>query len=226
MTFSIVAFDRETEELGIAVASKFLAAGAYVSYAKAGVGAVATQSFVNPHYGPDGLRLMEEGKDVNDIIKEMTENDDENNLRQVGIVNAKGESATYTGEDCYSWSGGVAGKYFACQGNILAGEEVITEMIKAFEATEGALAHRLVASLKAGENAGGDRRGKQSASLLVVKEKGGYAGANDRYIDLRVDDHPEPVDELKRILKLHDLYFSPVKEEDIIEIDAQRSEER
>lgn len=220
MTYSIVAFDPETEELGVAVASKFLAAGAYVPYAKAGVGAVATQSFVNPNYGPEGLELMAQGKDVNEIIKEMTSKDEERSLRQVGIVNAKGESATFTGEECYSWAGGIAGKNFACQGNILTGEEVITAMVKAFEETEGPLAHRLVAALKAGEDAGGDSRGKQSAALIVVKEKGGYGGANDRYIDLRVDDHEEPVTELARLLHLHDLYFSPVKEEDILTIDT------
>lgn len=219
MTYSIVAYDPETEELGVAVASKFLAAGAYVPYAKAGVGAVATQSFVNPHYGPDGLALMEQGKDVEEIIKEMTSNDEERSLRQVGIVNAKGESATFTGEECYSWAGGVARSNFACQGNILTGEEVITAMVKAFEESTGPLAHRLVAALKAGDDAGGDSRGKQSASLLVVKEKGGYGGANDRYIDLRVDDHEEPVAELARLLHLHDLYFKPVNEEDIMEID-------
>ncbi len=219
MTFSIVAFDPETKELGVAVASKFLAAGAFVPYAKAGVGAVATQSFVNPHYGPDGLRLMGENKDVDEIIKLMTENDESGHLRQVGIVNANGDSATYTGTDCYHWAGGERGENYACQGNILTGENVVKAMVDSFKNSTGPLAERLVASLKAGEDAGGDSRGKQSASLLVVKEKGGYQGANDRYIDLRADEHENPVDELKRMLYLHNMYFKEADPNDIIKID-------
>ena len=224
MTFSIVGYDPNTEELGVAVASKFLAAGAYVPYAKAGVGAVATQSFVNPHYGPDGLALMEQGKNVDEVIQLLIEKDESKDLRQVGVVDAKGNTAIFTGKDCYHWAGGESGQNFACQGNILTNDIVIPAMVKAFKIKGEPLAERLVKALKAGEDAGGDSRGKQSAALLVVKEKGGYAGANDRYIDLRVDDDENPIDKLAHQLFLHNLYFKPVDPQNILKVERELKE--
>lgn len=224
MTFSIVGFDPETKELGVAVASKFLAVGAFVPYARAGVGAVATQSWVNPKFGPDGLALLEQGIDVSEVVKRLTEQDEMRNSRQFGIVDAAGNSATFTGSDCYNWAGGIAGENFACQGNILTDENVVKAMVDVFLSTKGDLGYRLVKALQAGEQSGGDSRGKQSAALLVVKENGGYGGANDRYIDLRVDDHTEPAQELERLFDLHQLYFKQTLPEDILSIEGSLKE--
>jgi len=206
-TFSIVAFDPETKELGIAVQSRFLGVGAVVPFAKAGVGAVATQSFANTTYGPNGLALMAQGKTAAETLQKLIDDDDGAARRQVGIVDAKGGVATFTGERCMDWADGVEGEHYCAQGNILAGESVIKEMGRAFEETKGDLGDRLIAALLAGQAAGGDKRGKQSAALLIVKEKGGYAGWNDRYRDIRVDDHKEPIVELKRIYALHKRVF-------------------
>lgn len=201
-TFSIVGYDPKNGDVGVAVASKFFAVGSVVPWAKAGVGAVATQSFANTTYGPRGLGLMAKGKTPEEVIKELTDSDPQKDRRQVGMVDAKGNVATFTGTGCLPWAGGVTGKHYAAQGNILVGEQVVKAMGEAFEKTEGSLAEKLMAALEAGDNAGGDKRGKQSAALLVVREKGGYAGFNDRYIDLRVDDHTEPMKELRRLLKI------------------------
>ncbi len=201
-TFSIVAFDPKTGDLGVAVASKFLAVGAVVPYAQAGVGAIATQSFANTTFGPKGLALLKKGMTSNQVLKQLLANDKDRELRQVGIVDAKGRAAAFTGKKCLPWAGHIVGKGFAVQGNILASEKVVKAMAKAFQETQGELAERLMAALEAGEQAGGDSRGKQSAAILVVRKGAGYGGFNDRYIDLRVDDHPEPVKELKRILSI------------------------
>jgi uncharacterized Ntn-hydrolase superfamily protein len=201
-TFSIVACDPEAGEVGVAVASKFLAVGSVVPYAKAGVGAIATQAWANTTYGPRGLDLMAAGAGPEDVISILTGNDDDRERRQLGVVDAGGESATFTGGDCNQWAGGRAGPGYACQGNILVGRETVDAMAGTFEEAEGELALRLAKALKAGELAGGDSRGKQSAAILVVREGGGYFGMNDRYIDLRVDDHAEPVDELIRLLEM------------------------
>ncbi|WP_261131446.1 DUF1028 domain-containing protein [Bacillus sp. Marseille-Q3570] len=217
-TFSIVGFDPETDELGIAVQSKFIGVGSVVPWAKAGVGAVATQSFANTSYGPKGLEHMASGKSAEETIRLLTEKDEQRELRQVGVVDAKGNPATFTGKDCYDWAGGRTGKHYAAQGNILVNQETVDQMGMAFENTTGTLAHRLLTALNAGQHAGGDSRGKQSAALLIVKDKGGYGGYNDRAIDLRVDDHKEPIKELIRIHHLHQLYFSRSKEENIAEI--------
>lgn len=201
-TFSIVGYDPGTGELGVAVASRFFAVGNVVPWAKAGVGAVATQSFANTSFGWRGLELLEKGHSPEEAVKMLLEDDNDAKRRQVGIVSPDGSSATYTGEKCLNWAGGRSGKNYACQGNILAGEAVVVEMEKAFLNSKGSLAERLYEALLAGEAAGGDARGKQSAALLVVKERGGYGGYTDRYIDIRVDDHPEPFQELGRILKI------------------------
>lgn len=224
-TFSIVGFDPKTGELGVAVASKFLAVGAIVPWAKAGVGAVATQSWANPLYGKEGIELMESGKSAEEAIKILTENDERKAFRQVGIVDAKGNSATFSGRECYEWAGGIAGKNFACQGNILTGSGVVEVMAESFQSSEGDLATRLLKALAKGEEAGGDKRGKQSASLLIVKENGGYGGVTDRYLDLRVDDHKEPVNELLRLFNLHQLYFKKTEPGDILTVEGSLKEE-
>jgi len=219
MTFSIVARDNRTGELGIAVQSKFLAVGAVVPWAKAGIGAIATQSWANTSYGPRGLELLASGLTASEVLAQLTRDDDGRALRQVGIVGINGAPATYTGEECYPWAGGHVGEDYTCQGNILVGEETVFAMAGTFEETAGHLADRLVAALAAGQAAGGDSRGQQSAALLVVREGQGYSGFNDRFIDLRVDDHPEPIDELRRLLQLHKLYLSPSEPGDIMVID-------
>ncbi|MFD2615746.1 MULTISPECIES: DUF1028 domain-containing protein [Terrilactibacillus] len=218
-TFSIVGYDPEAQEWGVAVQSKFLGVGAVVPFAKAGVGAVATQSYANTSYGPKGLELMEKGYSAEEVLQELIKHDDDRELRQFGLIDAKGRSATYTGAKCFDWAGGITGEHFTAQGNILISEKTVEAMGETFLKTEGSLADRLIEALDAGQSSGGDSRGKQSAALLVVREKGGYGGFNDRAIDLRVDDHPEPIKELKRIYQLQQLYFSKSKEEDIVELD-------
>jgi uncharacterized Ntn-hydrolase superfamily protein len=219
MTFSIVARDLKAGELGIAVQSKFLAVGAVVPWAKAGVGAIATQSWANTSYGPQGLELMASGLTATEVSARLTGADEGRASRQLGIVGMQGEPATFTGEECFPWAGGHAGKDYACQGNILVGEETVLAMARTFEGTAGQLCDRLIAALAAGQGAGGDRRGQQSAALLVVRQGGGYGGFNDRFIDLRVDDHPQPIEELQRILQLHKLYLFPPDPPDILVID-------
>jgi uncharacterized Ntn-hydrolase superfamily protein len=200
-TYSIVAYDPKAKEWGVAVASKYLAVGSVVPFAKAGVGAVATQAFGNVSLGPKGLELMAEGKTAEEALAALTKGDRGAESRQLGLVDAKGGPATFTGKRCLAWAGGKSGKHYACQGNILAGEEVLDAMAKAFEAEPTLpLAWRLQDALEAGEKAGGDKRGKQSAALLVVRERAGPNGFGDRFIDLRVDDHEGPVQELTRIL--------------------------
>ncbi|MGN7176000.1 DUF1028 domain-containing protein [Cytobacillus sp. SAFR-174] len=225
MTFSIVGYDPKEKEWGIAVQSKFLGVGAVVPFAKAGIGAVATQSYANTSYGPRALQLMEEGKTAEEALEIITKDDPEKELRQVGLLDSMGTPATFTGEGCYDWAGGMTGPHYAAQGNILVDEKTVEAMGQTFISTEGPLAERLLAALNAGQAAGGDSRGQQSAALLVVKEAGGYGGFNDRYIDLRVDDHPEPITELIRIYHLQQLYFAPSKAERLAAIDGEIKEE-
>ncbi|MCM3360919.1 MULTISPECIES: DUF1028 domain-containing protein [Bacillaceae] len=225
MTFSIVGYDPQEKEWGIAVQSKFLGVGAVVPWAKAGVGAVATQSYANTSFGPEGLRLMEEGKSAEEALHALLDKDPGREQRQVGFIDANGNAATFTGKECYNWAGGVTGPHFAAQGNILVDENTVKAMADTFQKAEGSLAERLLAALQAGQNAGGDSRGQQSAALLVVKDRGGYGGFNDRYIDLRVEDHVEPIQELTRIYQLQQLYFAPSKPENIIPIEGRTLEE-
>ena len=201
-TFSIVGRDPENGELGVAVQSKFFAVGAVVPWAKAGVGAIATQAWANTTYGPNGLRFLEDGLTAQEALDQLIAGDDDRAQRQVGIVDAKGNAANYTGDKCLEWAGGLKGENYAVQGNILVSEVVVKAMSEAFEAAEGELAEKLMTALIAGQAQGGDRRGQQSAALLVVREGGGYSGFNDRYIDLRVDDHERPIDELHRLLRM------------------------
>jgi len=211
-TFSVVGFDPATGDLGVAVQSKFFGVGSVVPWAKAGVGAIATQSRANVNYGPDGLALLQSGKDARQTLKQLTEADEKSAFRQAGIVDAHGNAASFTGTNCQPWAGHREGKHFCVQGNILAGPEVVDEMAKAFESArkvEGSeLADWLVAALEAGQKAGGDKRGQQSAALLVVRDKGGYDRANDRFIDLRVEDHAEPIKELARLLEIHKKFYA------------------
>jgi len=217
-TFSIVARDPKTGELGIAVQSKFLAVGAVVPWAKAGVGAIATQAAANLDYGELGLKLLKKGYSPQAVLDALLALDDGREDRQVGIVAANGNSVTYTGKNCFPWAGGIAGQDFACQGKIMVSEATVDALKETFLKTEGPLAKRLVAALDTAQDAGGDRRGRQSAALLVVKEKGSYGGYNDRYIDLRVDDHPEPIKELMRLLDLYNMYFSKTTEEEKMKV--------
>ena len=207
-TFSIVGRDSAAGELGVAVASRFFAVGAVVPWAKAGVGAVATQSFANTTFGWRGLDLLERGAMPAEVVDILLRDDDDPDRRQFGIVSASGESATYTGAGCLAWAGGRNGPGYAVQGNILAGEAVVASMERVFLETEGTLAERLYAALVAGDSEGGDARGKQSAALLVVKENAGYGGYTDRAIDIRVDDHPEPFKELGRLLDFAQMNYS------------------
>jgi len=207
MTFSIVATDGSA--WGVAVASKFLAVGCAVPAAASGAGAIATQSYANLAYRPDGLQMLRDGKSAQEALDALTAADDGRSQRQAGIVDRHGNAATFTGDDCHAWAGGRTGPSYAIQGNILTGPEVVEAMERAWLATEPGkpLAQRLLTALIAGDEAGGDRRGRQSAALLVASTTGGYADSTDIAVDLRVDDSTAPVPELGRLLGLHDLYF-------------------
>lgn len=219
-TFSIVARDPQNGDLGVAVASKFLAVGAVVPWARAGAGAIATQALANIAYGPDGLALLERGRSAQEVLDELLAADEQRDHRQVGVVDARGGSAAHTGKECLAWAGHLVGAGFTVQGNILAGAQVIQAMAAAFVQAPGELAERLLAALRAGDEAGGDRRGRQSAALYVARAGGSYGGLLDRYIDLRVDDHTSPVPELARLLRLHRFYLTPPRQEDLLPIDA------
>jgi uncharacterized Ntn-hydrolase superfamily protein len=218
-TFSIAAFDPSTGDAGVAVASKFLAAGAVVSWAAADAGAVATQAYANASFGPKGLALMREGRSAEEALSKLLATDVDPDRRQIGIVDMRGGSAAHTGVTCPAWAGHVVDTNFTAQGNLLTGEATIAAMVASFRSSIGALADRLWQALKAGEAAGGDRRGRQSAALFVARAGGGYLGFNDVLVDLRVDDHSDPVGELARLLELHNLYFasSPPAHRSVIE---------
>lgn len=217
-TFSIVAHDSAHNEWGVAVQSKFLAVGAVVPWARAGAGAVATQSYANLTYGPRGLDLMAAGTSAEETLRMLTEADDGRSHRQVGLVDAQGRAAAFTGEACHAWAGHIAGEGYACQGNILVPGtvEAMAARFETMRSGAGELADWLVEALAAGQSAGGDSRGRQSAAVLVVRAGGGYGGNNDRYLDLRVDDHPEPIVELQRLLGIHHLYFGAVNPDDTL----------
>ncbi len=213
-TFSIVACDLKAQAWGVAVASKFPAVGAVVPWARAKAGAVATQALANTSFGPGGLELMRRGLSASTALERMLARDPDRAHRQVGLVDSKGRSASYTGKACMEWAGSRTGPCYSIQGNILTGVEVVSEMERAFVESKGDLPHRLLGALEAGNRAGGDRRGRQSAALYVAKAKGGYGGHNDRWMDYRVDDHLYPIARLGELLELHGLYFgkSPKKD--------------
>jgi uncharacterized Ntn-hydrolase superfamily protein len=227
MTFSIVARSADAQALGVAVASKFLGVGAAVPAAMAEVGALATQSYANLAYRPQGLTLLRTGVGAQGVVDGLTAADEGRATRQLGVVGATGDGATFTGADCHAWAGGVSGDGYAIQGNILTGPEVVLEMEAAWQtnSTEPALARRLLASLRAGDQAGGDRRGRQSAALLVVAKGQGYGGTSDVVVDLRVDDHPDPMTELGRLLDLHGLYFDKPDPADLLALTGELAAE-
>ncbi|HVB53100.1 MAG TPA: DUF1028 domain-containing protein [Candidatus Acidoferrales bacterium] len=216
-TFSIVATDGV--DWGVAVASKFLAVGSAVPAAQAEVGAIATQAFANTGYKQLGLDLLEVGRPASEVVEVLTGDDEGREHRQLGVVDRHGGAATYTGSKCFEWAGGRTGKGCACQGNILAGPEVVDSLLSVFEASTGELVDRLMAALAAGDQAGGDRRGRQSAAILVVRRHAGYGGFDDRMVDLRVEDHPTPIPELSRLLDLWRLYFEKVSPESLLPVD-------
>ena len=219
-TFSIVAYDPKRQEWGVAVQSKFLACAAVVSWARAGAGAVATQSFANVAYGLDGLDMMEGDAGAEETIAALTAADEQRAQRQVGMVDKRGQAAAFTGAECYDWAGHAIGDGFACQGNILV-PGTVQAMAAAFEEARrgpGELADWLVSALAAGQAAGGDRRGRQAAGVLVVRHNGGYGGNNDRYLDLRVDDDPEPIDRLASLVEMHHLFFGVTDPADLVPI--------
>jgi uncharacterized Ntn-hydrolase superfamily protein len=223
VTFSIVAWDPSPDagpEWGVAVASKFLAVGSAVPWVRAGAGGVATQALANLGYGPDGLHLLHSGRSADEVVAKLTGADEESAQRQLGVVDSKGGAATFTGAECLDWAGGRTGDGFAVQGNILTGPDVVDRMVQAFESASGELAYRLVAAMEAGDAAGGDRRGRQSAALYIAREDGGYGGTIDRAIDLRVDDHSLPIPELRRLLDIHRLLIPRPEDLDFIDVDA------
>jgi uncharacterized Ntn-hydrolase superfamily protein len=220
VTYSIVARDSSTGDLGVAVQSRFLSVGSVVPWARAGVGAIATQSYANVGYGPDGLALLAGGANAEDTLASLVEADQLRSQRQAGVVDAVGGSASYTGRSCFAWAGGRTGPGYAAQGNILAGAAVVDGLADTFEAGGLPFPELLVACLAAADAAGGDRRGRQSAALLVVREGGGYGGGNDRWIDLRVDDHADPVRELARLLELTHLYLQRPMPAELLALDA------
>ena len=231
-TFSIVAIDPENGDVGVAVQSKFPNVRPVVPWAESGVGAVATQSFANVSFGPKGLTLMRNGATAGEALRILIANDSARHTRQVGFIDAKGNSASWTGNECFDWAGGaagdnwggkgmmVAGRGFAAQGNILVGKETVGAMTKTFQSTKGSLSDRLVAALVAGGKAGGDRRGEESAALLVKRKGAGYDGTTDDYIDISIYDHPTPLRELERLYELHKLYFFRTDPKNLMTIDA------
>jgi uncharacterized Ntn-hydrolase superfamily protein len=221
VTFSLVACDLEARQWGVAVASKFLAVGAVVPWVRGDVGAIATQSAANVAFGPDGLRLLEGRMAAQSVLDWLLAGDEGRQQRQVGIVDREGRSATFTGSACFDWAGGRTGACYAAQGNILAGAEVVDALAESFEGSRGALAERLLAALQAGDDAGGDRRGRQSAALAVRQTGGGYGGNNDILIDLRVDDHPDPVPELRRLHSEHQLLFGQTPEDKLLPLEGE-----
>ena len=225
-TYSICACDLEAGQWGVATQSKFLAVGSVVPWAEPHVGAIATQSYANPRYGPDGLRLLREGLSAEEAVERLTAEDDGRDQRQLGIVDARGRSASFTGPGCHDWAGGLIGPGFAAQGNILVSEDTVAALAATFQATAGrSLAERLLECLAAAQAAGGDRRGQQSAALLVVERDGGYAGLSDVLVDLRTDDHEHPVEELARLYRIHQSLFGKTPKDEWVEVDDELAAE-
>jgi uncharacterized Ntn-hydrolase superfamily protein len=221
-TYSIAACDVDAGQWGVATQSKFLAVGSIVPWAEPRVGAVATQAYANPRYGPSGLVLLREGLSAQEVVDRLTADDDGRDHRQLGVVDREGRAATYTGSECYDWAGGRTGAGYAAQGNILVSGATVDALAETFEQTAGQpLVERLLDCLDAAQAAGGDSRGQQSAALLVVEKDGGYAGLSDTLVDLRVDDHERPLEELRRIYGLHQAIFGKTPREEWIEVDEQ-----
>src|SRR5437762_4061600 len=225
-TYSIAACDLTAGQWGVATQSKFLAVGSVVPWAEPHAGAIATQAYANPRYGPEGLALLRSGASAREVVEQLTAGDGGRDQRQLGVVDAHGEGATYTGAECLEWAGGIAGPGFAAQGNILVSEETVSALVKTFTSAAGRpLAERLLESLAAAQAAGGDRRGQQSAALLVIERDGGYAGLSDVLVDLRVDEHERPIEELRRIYDLHARLFFATPRTEWVPVDEALADE-
>ncbi len=224
-TYSIAACDLEAGQWGVATQSKFLAVGSVVPWAEPQVGAIATQAYANPRYGPEGLALLREGLSAEEVVEQLTSADEGQDQRQLGIVDGKGRSATFTGAECLEWAGGRTGPCYAAQGNILVSAETVDAIAGSFESSSGALAERLLDCLDAAQAAGGDRRGQQSAALLVVEKDGGYAGLSDTIVELRVEDHERPLDELRRLYGLHVALFGETPRDEWLAVDDALADE-
>ena len=218
-TYSIVAVDLEAGQWGVAVQSKFLAVGSVVPWAEPHVGAIATQAYANPRYGPEGLALLREGHSAHEVVDRLTQADEGRDHRQLGVVDAKGSAATYTGKECMDWAGGRVGEGYAAQGNILVSAETVDALAETFEESTGPLAERLIDCLAAAQAAGGDSRGQQSSALLIVEKDGGYAQMSDVVVELRVEDHERPIEELRRIYVLHDEIFGVTPRDKWLDVD-------
>jgi len=224
-TYSIAACDLEAGQWGVATQSKFLAVGSVVPWAEPGIGAIATQAYANPRYGPDGLALLREGLSAEEVVERLTAADEGRDQRQLGIVDNQGRSASFTGNECLDWAGGKTGPCYAAQGNILVSAETVDAIAETFEASTGPLVERLLDSLDAAQAAGGDRRGQQSAAILVVERDGGYAGLSDTVVELRVEDHALPLQELRRLYRLHDALFGETPREEWLDVDDELAAE-
>jgi uncharacterized Ntn-hydrolase superfamily protein len=224
-TYSIVGCDLEARQWGVAVQSKFLAVGSVVPWAEPEVGAIATQAYANPRYGPDGLALLREGLSAGEVVERLTGEDGGRDERQLGVVDASGASAAWTGSGCLDWAGNRTGEYYSAQGNILVSAETVDAIAETFESSSGPLAERLMDCLDGAQAAGGDRRGQQSAALLVVERDGGYASLSDSVVDLRVDEHPKPLEELRRIYVMHQAIFGETPREQWVAVDDELADE-
>lgn len=225
-TYSIAACDLESQQWGVATQSKFLGVGSVVPWAEPQLGAIATQAYANPQYGPDGLALLRDGLSAEEVVERLTSADDDRDQRQLGVVDGRGGSASYTGAECMEWAGGRTGECYAAQGNILVSAATVDAIVETFERTAGEpLAERLLDCLDAAQAAGGDRRGQQSAALLVVARDGGYAGLSDSVVDLRVDEHQRPLEELRRIYVMHQAIFGETPRDEWVEVDDALEQE-
>ena len=224
-TYSIAACDLEAGQWGVATQSKFLAVGSVVTWAEPGIGAIATQAYANPRYGSEGLVLLREGLSAEDVVERLTAADKGRDQRQLGVVDNQGRSASFTGKECLDWAGGRTGPCYAAQGNILVSAETVDAIAETFEASQGPLVERLLGSLDAGQAAGGDRRGQQSAAILVVEQDGGYAGLSDTVVELRVEDHELPLQELRRLYRLHEALFGETPREEWLDVDDELAAE-
>ena len=224
-TYSIVACDLDAQQWGVSVQSKFLSVGSVVPWAEPHVGAIATQAYANPRYGPNGLQLLREGLSAQEVVDRLTGEDEGRDHRQLGVVDGEGNAATYTGRECMDWAGGRTGTNYAAQGNILVSAETVDALAETFESSTGSLANRLIDCLAAAQAAGGDSRGQQSSALLVVQRDGGYAGLSDVVVELRVEDHERPIEELRRIYTLHDEIFGVTPRDRWLPVDAELATE-
>ena len=224
-TYSIAACDLEAGQWGVATQSKFLGVGSVVPWAEPGIGAIATQAYANPRYGPDGLALLREGLSAQEVVERLTAADEGRNHRQLGVVDGKGRGASFTGDECMDWAGGRTGGCYAAQGNILVSGDTVDAIAEAFESARGTLAERLLDCLDAAQAAGGDRRGQQSAALLVVERDGGYAGLSHEVVDLRVDEHERPLEELRRIYVMHQAIFGKTPAEEWLDVNEELAAE-